>query len=286
MAETTDPRTVPAPAAAPVAESPRIRVPSPELDQLRNECAALGSIRQAVINLCAGRPDTHLMNVGELRAAIVAPPAAGVPLPVTWSGDVVGPTGGGPRARTLLPLVTSYGTPATLALDDGERSRLVGKLGATLHPAETCTTPRCGETEPELDVYMDEDAHRMTGWIAVRVSGAGGPIRWWCSPACATSAITAGGADIAAADRTAATDPEHGCHEGAPLAADAAFAAALPQMMRTAARLLVDQSAPCDLDEQYGLGAYDEYVNQLGEAADERGDVDEAGAVTAHGDAS
>ncbi|MFE9296560.1 hypothetical protein [Streptomyces niveus] len=210
MAETTDPRTVPAPPAAPVAESPRVRIPSPEMDQLRAHAASLQSIRQAVIDLTAGRPDTHMMTVGELRAAVIAPPAAGVPLPVTWSGDLVGPTGGGPRAQTLLPLVTSYGTAALLAVDDEERARLAGKLAATLHPAEACTTPGCGATETELDLYADDDDHHLAGWIAVRVSGTDGPTRWWCSLACATSAIVAGGAELADVDRTAAATPVPG----------------------------------------------------------------------------
>ncbi|MET4923626.1 hypothetical protein P3L51_14865 [Streptomyces sp. PSRA5] len=277
MPETTDPRTVPVP---PAAEAPRMRVPSAELDQLRTHAATLQSVRQAVINLTAGRPDTHMMTVGELRAAVIAPPAAGVALPVTWSGHLVGPTGGGPRAQTLLPLVTSYGTPACLSLSDDERARLAGKLAATLHPAETCTTPRCGGSEGELDLYVDDDAPARRGWIAVRVCGTSGPIRWWCSPACAGSAITAAGADIAAADRAFAAAPVQqgetfidpcrpcgcpkrfgrhadGCAE-ATLTADAAFAAALPQMMTTAVQVITDSrrvtpgAVRADMDAVFG----------------------------------
>ncbi|WP_381797226.1 hypothetical protein [Streptomyces niveus] len=286
MAETTDPRTVPTPAAAPVAESPRLRVASAEMDQLRAHAATLQSVRQAVINLTAGRPDTHMMTVGELRAAVIAPPAAGVALPVAWSGHLVGPTGGGPRAQTLLPLVTSYGTPACLAVDDDERARLAGLLAATLHPAETCTTPQCGATEAELDLYADDDDHHLSGWIAVRVSGTDGPIRWWCSQACAMSAITAGGAELAAVDRAAAAAPASGTGRpwsaDAPVYTDRITGGALTRMMATAASAIADdEPIPYDLDEQYGDGTSDEYVNQLGEAADaaaddERGDVDEA----------
>jgi hypothetical protein len=185
----------------------RLRVESPELDRLRSHSAALASFRQAVIDLVAGRPDTDLMTVRELRAAVAAPPTAGGPLPVTWSGSVANPPGDSPRERTLVPLTTSHGTPACLALGDEERARLAGLLAATLHPAEACTTPRCGESErqPDPDPYVDDGAR--LGWIAVRVCGAPGPLRWWCSPACAGSAITAAGADMAAADRAAATDP-------------------------------------------------------------------------------
>ncbi|MFE6025577.1 hypothetical protein [Streptomyces niveus] len=243
------------------------------------------SIRQAVINMCAGRPDTHMMTVGELRAAVIAPPAASVPLPVTWSGGMVG---GGPRAQTLLPLTTSYGTPACLALPDEERARLAGLLAATLHPAETCRTPSCGATEAELDLYADDDDHHLFGWIAVRVSGAPGPIRWWCSQACANSAITAGGAELAAVDRADAAAPASGIGRpslaNVPVYTDRISGGALTRMMATAAAAVADEPIPYDLDERYGDGAADEYVNQLGEAADaaaddERGDVDEVDAA-------
>lgn len=289
MAETTDPRTVLAPPAAllAAAESPRVRVPSAELDQLRAHAASLQSIRQAVINLTAGRPDSHMMTVGELRAAVIAPPAAGVALPVTWSGNLVGPTGGGPRAQTLLPLVTSYGTPACLAVDAEERARLAGLLAATLHPAETCRTPSCGATEVELDLYADDDDHHLSGWIAVRVSGTDGPIRWWCSQACAVAAIAAGGAELAAVDRAAGAAPASGTgrpwpQADVPVYTDRISGGVLTRMMATAAAAVADEPIPYDLDERYGDGAADEYVNQLGEAADaaaddERGDVDEAG---------
>ncbi|MFB6950215.1 hypothetical protein ACFCXP_11345 [Streptomyces niveus] len=285
MAETTDPRTVPTPpvtvlpdkmAHGDTSAAARVRMPSAELDQLRAHAATLQSIRQAVINLCAGRPDTHMMTVGELRAAVIAPPAAGVALPVTWSGNLVGPTGGG-RSQTLLPLVTSYGTPACLAVDAEERARLAGLLAATLHPAETCRTPGCGATEAELDLYADDDDHHLFGWIAVRVSGAPGPIRWWCSQACANSAITAGAAELAAVDRADAGRPSPA---NVPVYTDRITGGALTRMMATAAAAVsADAPIPYDLDERYGDGAADEYVNQLGEAADaaadvERGDVD------------
>ncbi|MFD3483815.1 hypothetical protein [Streptomyces sp. NPDC058665] len=295
MPETTDSRAVPVPPAAALLSqmepTPTAvhRVPSAELDQLRNDNTALDAFRQAVIDLCAGRPDTHLMTVAELRGAVGAPPTA-YALPVTWPGDVIGPVGSGPRARTILPLATSHGTPAMLSLSDDERARLAGRLAATLHPAEPCTTPRCGESEGELDHYVDDDAPAKLGWIAVRVCGGSGPIRWWCSPACANSAITAAGADIAAAERTAAAvpvrpvaDPGLWPSGAAPVYyTDRITGGALTRMMATAAAAVTaDEPIPYDLDDRFGDGASEEYVSQLGEAADaaaadERGDVDDA----------
>lgn len=190
-----------------------------EVEQLREYAASLEWFRprlQAVIALCAGRPDWHAMTVREILAAADAPPAAaveaqdvGAPLHLAWDRIVMGPSGDSPRENTLVPCHTSHGVQAALVLDDEQR--LGGLLLASLHAAEACTTTGCGATEDEIDAYAyahaDEAAPDLWGWIQVRVHGTDGPPRWWCSSWCANSAIAAAAAELAAADRADAQAP-------------------------------------------------------------------------------
>uniref|UniRef100_A0AAU2A1S3 Uncharacterized protein n=1 Tax=Streptomyces sp. NBC_00093 TaxID=2975649 RepID=A0AAU2A1S3_9ACTN len=158
----------------------------------------------AVAALCAGRPDDHLLTVREVLTAVDGRTATTAPLAITWSGTVRGLVGDTPHEDTVVPCTTVRGGPAALVLDDAERRKLGGLLLATLHTAEVCQTPGCGMTQEEVDACDPP----VSDWILVRVAGASGPARWWCSVWCANSAITAGGAELAAADRAAAVDPD------------------------------------------------------------------------------
>jgi hypothetical protein len=67
---------------------------------------------------------------------------------------------------------------------------------ACVHPDGSCTTVGCGL--PEADLDMSDPT--VWGWVLVHVYGSDEPRRWHCSPWCAQRAITAQGAEIAAAD--------------------------------------------------------------------------------------
>lgn len=112
------------------------------------------------------------------------------PFPLSWDGLVLGPSGDTPDEATLVPCTAPSGYPAALALDDDARLRLGKLLLASLHHAESCTTPGCGEVT-HLPLYNDAPYY---GWIYVTVHGAGRGGVWWCSPGCAFGAITAAAA--------------------------------------------------------------------------------------------
>lgn len=183
------------------------------VEDLQERLATWGLFKSkydAVIALCAGRPDWHLMTVKEILAAADprhVPPAGGqgAPLQLAWDRAIVGPSGDSPRENTIVPCRTSHGGPAALVLDDEQRLALGGLLLASLHAAETCTTAGCGQTETELDAYGDESTPDLWGWVLIHVQGTDGPARWWCSSWCANSAITAAAAELAAADRAVET---------------------------------------------------------------------------------
>lgn len=158
---------------------------------------------QAVQALVAGRPEGDLMLVSEILKACDPKRQPGAPLAVTWDGLVMGPSGDTPNENTLVPCTTPHGTPAVLVLDDDRRLQLGELLLSTVHTAETCHTPGCGTAAGEVDATNPF----ITGWICIEVAGTDGGPRWWCNAWCANAAITAGGAELAAADQTAATDP-------------------------------------------------------------------------------
>lgn len=159
-----------------------------------------------VAALCAGRRPEDLLTVREVLTAADGRQSSGAPLTITWDGSVTGLTGDTPYEDTVVPCTTVRGGPAALVLDDSERLALGGLLLASLHTAEACQTKSCGRTAEEID----ESNPFVSGWICVKVAGTDGPARWWCSVWCANSAITAitaGGAELAAADLAAAVDP-------------------------------------------------------------------------------
>jgi hypothetical protein len=158
----------------------------------------------AVGRLCAGRHDDHLLTVSEVLTAIDGK-ADGTPLGITWDGVVAPPAGDRPGDPTLVGCTAARGGSAVLALDDEQRADLAARLLATVHPAEACATPGCGLSVEDLDTADPT----VWGWICVDVAGTTAGARWWCSPACATAAMTAAGAELAAADQLAAITPGH-----------------------------------------------------------------------------
>ncbi|WP_432193777.1 hypothetical protein [Streptomyces sp. bgisy027] len=153
---------------------------------------------RAVGQLCQGRHPDHMLRVGEVLAALddCAPTTA--PLAITWDGLVMGPSGDTPHENTIVPCTTARGGPAALVLGDEQRQALGEKLLTTVQPAEACHTPGCGTTDAEF-AQLRRPVER--GWIFVEVAGVddeGGP-RWWCNLACAYAAMTAAGAELAAA---------------------------------------------------------------------------------------
>lgn len=161
---------------------------------------------RAAGQLCDGLDLDDMLKVGDVLTALDGRAPTVLPLTVTWNGTITDPVGDGPGETTLVGGTTARGSQAVLVLDDDARLQLGERLLATLHTAETCHTPGCGMAEEDLDASDPT----VSGWVLVQVAGTGtdGPARWWCNSWCANSAITAGGAELAAADLAAATDPD------------------------------------------------------------------------------
>ncbi|MFF8034882.1 hypothetical protein [Streptomyces sp. NPDC016626] len=84
---------------------------------------------EALQQLLAGHPDTHLMSVGEILAAVDGrDPRAGTPLVVEWNGVVMGPSGDTTHENTLVPCTTVLGGPAVLVLTPRQRAKLAQLL--------------------------------------------------------------------------------------------------------------------------------------------------------------
>lgn len=176
-----------------------------DLNQAREDRQALAwfhSRYRAVGQLCEGRRPDHCLTVSEVLTAIDGK-APDVPLPITWDRVVAAPAGDRRDEATLVGCTTARGGSAVLALDDDQRADLAARLLVTMHPAEACATPGCGLSVEDLDTADPT----VWGWILVDVAGAEGGPRWWCTPKCATAAMTAAGAELAAADQLAAVDP-------------------------------------------------------------------------------
>ncbi|PZG97832.1 hypothetical protein C1I97_25185 [Streptomyces sp. NTH33] len=178
-----------------------------EIARLREEVASLAHFKaqlDGIRSALAGRPDSDLMFVREILAAADPQAPFGAPLSVTWDGIVMGPSGDTLRERTLVPLTTSHGGKAALALGAEQRLALGGLLLTHTHTGETCPTPDCGIEA----VTLDEADPTMEGWILVQVAGTDSPARWYCNPWCASAAISEAGAELAADDQADAVDPD------------------------------------------------------------------------------
>lgn len=160
--------------------------------------------QRAVGQLCEGRPLDHCLSVGEVLAALDGRTPTAAPLTITWDGQVTGPPGDTPRENTLIPCTTARGGSAALVVDDEQRLTLGGLLLASLHTMEACTEPGCGMSAEDLDASDP----KAWGWILVDVAGTEIGARWWCNLLCAQAAMAAGGAELAAADQLAASDPD------------------------------------------------------------------------------
>ncbi|MEU3346373.1 hypothetical protein ABZ723_15585 [Streptomyces sp. NPDC006700] len=184
-----------------------------ELGHLRQGVATLSHFKDQLDGIrraLSGRPDNDLVFVREVLAAADPQAPFGAPLPVTWDGIVMGPSDDTEGENTLVPLTTSHGGAAALVLDTEQRLALGGWLLAHAHTG--CPTPGCG-----IDAAtVDEADPTMWGWILVQVAGTDTPARWYCNPWCASGAITAAGAELAAVDPDEqASDP---LAQGDPLA--------------------------------------------------------------------
>lgn len=162
---------------------------------------------RAVRELCEGRPGYYHVPVDAILGALdgVCPAAEPRSMTLTWDEMVAPPAGDRPGEKTLIGCETAYGARAVLELTDDQRADLAARLLATVHPAEACATPGCGLSAEDLDTADPT----VWGWICVDVAGTTAGARWWCSPACATAAMTAAGAELAAADQLAAITPDH-----------------------------------------------------------------------------
>ncbi|MFJ5156368.1 hypothetical protein ACIQCF_33370 [Streptomyces sp. NPDC088353] len=176
-----------------------------ELGRLRQDVATLSHFKHQLDGIrraLSGRPDNDLVFVREILAAADPQAPFGAPLPVTWDGIVMGPSGDTEGENTLVPLTTSHGGKAALLLDTEQRLALGGLLLTHAHTG--CPTPGCG-----IDAAtVDEADPTMSGWILVQVAGTDTPARWYCNPWCASGAITAAGAELAATDQADAVDPD------------------------------------------------------------------------------
>ncbi|MFM9589700.1 hypothetical protein ACKI1J_15755 [Streptomyces scabiei] len=160
---------------------------------------------QAVRELCEGRAGHYHLPVSDILGALDGPRPAVEPraLSLTWGGTVTPPAGDRPGETVLIECVTGLGGRAVLELSDEQRQGLAARLADTVHSAEACATPGCGLPDGTLNAA----APSVNGWIRLDVAGTQDGPRWWCSPACATAAMTAAGAELAAADQLAAIDP-------------------------------------------------------------------------------
>ncbi|MFF7900001.1 hypothetical protein ACFZCV_14570 [Streptomyces sp. NPDC007920] len=176
-----------------------------DLGRMQETVATLSYFKQQLDGIrraLSGRPDNDLVFVREVLAAADPQAPFGAPLPVTWDGIVWGPSGDTEGENTLVPMTTSHGGAAALVLDTEQRLALGGLLLTHAHTG--CPTPGCG-----IDaVTVDEADPTMWGWVLVQVAGTDTPARWYCNPWCASGAITAAGAELAADDQAAAADPD------------------------------------------------------------------------------
>ncbi|MDX3170073.1 hypothetical protein PV516_40645 [Streptomyces scabiei] len=160
---------------------------------------------QAVRELCEGRPEHYHVPVTAVLRALDGPCPTTDPQPMTltWDNLVAPPAGDRPGETTLIGCETRFGGRAVLELTDAQRQDLAARLADTVHPAEACATPGCGLPDDTLNAASPS----VSGWIRLDVAGTSDGPRWWCSPPCATAAMTAAGAELAAADQLSAVDP-------------------------------------------------------------------------------
>ncbi|MFF8980213.1 hypothetical protein ACF08A_25800 [Streptomyces cellulosae] len=108
-----------------------------ELRQAREEAATAAYFKaryDRLQQLLLGRPDTHLMTVAEIHAAVDGrDPRAGIPLTLSWSHRAAGTSSRG----MILDCTTAHGARAVLVVPVYERA----ELAALLHPTEAAAAP-------------------------------------------------------------------------------------------------------------------------------------------------
>lgn len=200
---------------------------------------------RAVGLLCEGRPEYHMLSVAEVQAA-----ADGItttaPLALAWTGIADIPSPGSTDERTVLQCVTAHGGRADLVLTPEERAALTPLLSAGDRDVHApCPTPGCG-TDQDLDA-TDPAA---LGWSHLQVAGTDTGPRWYCCPQCVQDALTRAGAEIAAADRTAAVDPGR----------QAADEESVSEQRRQLRALLARQQAAAEAETTDAAPAYEDDI--------------------------
>lgn len=99
-----------------------------ELQQLREEAATAAYFKlryDRLQQLLLGRPDGHLMTVGEILAAVDGTDArAGIPVTLSWTHRVAAPTAAG----VAVDCTTAHGGRAVLVVRHHERAALAALL--------------------------------------------------------------------------------------------------------------------------------------------------------------
>ncbi|WP_406398757.1 hypothetical protein [Streptomyces uncialis] len=200
--------------------------PATLADATRDIAAVIDWFRtrlMSVMALTAGRPDWYQIAVSDILHAYNTQQSHGRPLSVSLSGSVQLVPTEDDEGRTVLPLTTPFGASAELLLSTEERMALTAHL---LTGEPPCPTPGCGG--PDGDRDASDPA--LWGWTLLRVAGTDGPARWYDTPWCASAAMTAAAAELAAEDMamTAAAGPAGPAETSVPAPAPVALSPLTP----------------------------------------------------------
>jgi len=178
-----------------------------ELTDARQQLAAIAGAhrqRDAVLRLCEGRRGDDLLLVSAVATAVECGTTAldGLPMRLTWTRTVQIPKADAYRQETRIDCASSYGGRAELVIEDAERQALASLLDAHLvrDIHASCPTLGCGSDAPAFD----EDDPSIWGWTLAQVAGTDTPARWYCTPACVSTALVRAGEELAAIDQAAA----------------------------------------------------------------------------------
>ncbi|MCX4661471.1 hypothetical protein [Streptomyces uncialis] len=202
--------------------------PATLADATRDIAAVIDWFRtrlMSVMALTAGRPDWYQIAVSDILHAYNTQQSHGRPLSVSLSGSVQLVPTEDDEGRTVLPLTTPFGASAELLLSTEERMALTAHL-LTAPGEPPCPTPGCGG--PDGDRDASDPA--LWGWTLLRVAGTDGPARWYDTPWCASAAMTAAAAELAAEDMamTAAAGPAGPAETSVPAPAPVALSPLTP----------------------------------------------------------
>lgn len=154
--------------------------------------------RDAVLRLCEGRPGTDLLLVSAVAVAVECGTTAldGLPMSLTWTGQVRGPDARTSRKQVVVECVSSYGGRADLVIAGEQRAALANLVDTEVRDIHAkCPTPGCG-TEKDYDASDPE----LFGWSRLEVANQGDGPRWYCSEMCVVNALARAGHDFAEVD--------------------------------------------------------------------------------------